>query len=75
MVINVEDYAVIRNVEYILTEKEYEELKYKLELLENSVRKERERLYNKDKSESEIISYNTADYNISLIYEIKRLAL
>lgn len=66
---------MIRNVEYILTEKEYEELKYKLELLENSVRKERERLYNKDKSESEIISYNTADYNISLIYEIKRLAL
>lgn len=64
-----------KDVKYILTQKEYEELKYKLELLENSIRKERERLYNKDKSESETISYNTADYNISLIYEIKRLAL
>lgn len=61
-----------KDVKYILTEKEHEELKYKLELLENSVRKERERLYSKDKSESETISYNTADYNASLIYEIKK---
>lgn len=64
-----------KDIKYILTEKEHDELKYKLELLENSIRKERERLYNKDKSESEIIGYNTADYNASLIYEIKRLAL
>lgn len=64
-----------KDIKYILTEKEHDELKYKLELLENSIRKERERLYNKDRPESEIISYNTADYNASLIYEIKRLAL
>lgn len=64
-----------KDIKYILTEKEHDELKYKLGLLENSIRKERERLYNKDRSESEIISYNTADYNASLIYEIKRLAL
>ena len=64
-----------KDIKYILTEKEHDELKYKLELLENSIRKERERLYNKNRSESEIISYNTTDYNVSLIYEIKRLAL
>ena len=64
-----------KDIKYILTEKEHDELKYKLELLENSIRKERERLYNKNRSESERISYNTTDYNVSLIYEIKRLAL
>ena len=64
-----------KDIKYILTEKEHDELKYKLELLENSIRKERERLYNKDRSESEIISYNNDDYNASLIYEIKRLAI
>lgn len=64
-----------KDVKYYLTEKEHEELKYKLELLENSIKKERERLYNKAKSESETISYNTSDYNASLIYEIKKIAL
>ena len=65
-----------KDVKYILTEKEYEELKYKLGLLEDSVRKERDRLRDiKNKSDSEVISFNTADYNMSLIYDISRLAL
>ena len=58
-----------KDVKYVLTEKEYEELKYKLGLLEDSVRKERDRLRDiTNKSDSEVISSNTADYNMSLIY-------
>ena len=65
-----------KDVKYVLTEKEYEELKYKLGLLEGSVYKERDRLSNiKNKSNSEVVSANTAEYNMSLIYDISRLAL
>ena len=65
-----------KDVKYVLSEKEYEELKYKLGLLEDSVRKERDRLRDiKNKSDSEVISSNTADYNMSLIYDISRLTL
>ena len=65
-----------KDIKYVLTEKEYEELKYKLGLLEGSVHKERDRLSNiKNKSNSEVVSANTAEYNMSLIYDISRLAL
>lgn len=65
-----------KDVKYVLTEQEYSELKYKLGLLEDSARKERDRLSGiRNKSDSEIISSNTAEYNMSLIYDIIRLAL
>ena len=67
---------MIKDVKYILTEEEYEELKHKLVLLESTIRAERDRLKNiEDKTESETISHNAADYNMSLIYDVRRLAL
>lgn len=65
-----------REIKYTLTGEEYAELKNKLGLLEESVRKERDRLVEiKNKSDSEVISTNIAEYNMSLIYDISRLVL
>ena len=65
-----------KDVKYVLTEKEYEELKYKLGLLVDSVREEKIRLEDiENKSDSEVISSNIADYNMSLLHEICGLAL
>lgn len=61
-------------VKYEMSETDYKELEYKFGLLQKALRDEKFRLSQVDnKTQNEVISYNTIEYACSLIYDLHTL--